>query len=120
MGIGDHRLPLVNFCHGLHDIQFGVASLLLTLVRSRLSLTLCREPGIALFSMIDDRHGEAYHHLILHQWTSKGMIEAFSHLVETYRGIDAGVESLLALQLFSVASGFQLFELHGQIVGIVA
>ena len=50
LGIAYHRLPLVNLCHGLHDIQFGVASLLLTLVRSRLSLTLCREPGIALFS----------------------------------------------------------------------
>ena len=100
LGIGDHRLPLVNLCHGLHDIQFGVASLFLTLVRSCLSLTLCREPGIALLAVIDDRHGEAYHHLILHQWTSEGMIEAFSHLVETDRGVNAGVEPLLALQLF--------------------
>ena len=54
LGIAYHRLPLFNLCHGLHDIQFGVASLFLTLVRSCLSLTLCREPGIALFSMIDD------------------------------------------------------------------
>ena len=117
--LGGDGLTLVDLGNGLHHIQLGVATCLLTEMRGRLHLLLCCEPGVALATKVTDGNADLELHLVLHQRTAIGIGKAVGHLVKTYRGVDAGIKALLLFELCGLAFRLKDAELRREVMGII-